>query len=292
MTTQANPGRLVLCPTPLGNLEDVTLRVLRCLRECDVIFAEDTRVSEALLRRYEIHKPMRSFHQRVEAQRLRELRSVLAAGKTVAVVTDAGMPGISDPGVELVRVARESGASVEVLPGPSALLGALVLSGFDVARFRFEGFPPRKPGARREHLQTLREESAAVVWYESPARVRQLLEDVDAVLGARRVFVLREYTKKFEQHVVGSAREVLAVLADPPRGEFAVVLEGAQPAEKASGAGESVAAAMRLLLKNGVRPTLAVAALVAATGLRKNELYALAQDIAAGLRGGTTATKR
>src|SRR5690242_10679278 len=147
------PGRLILCPTPLGNLEDVTYRVLRCLRECDVIFAEDTRVSLALLRHYDIKKAMRSFHERVESHRLRELASLLDAGKTVAVVTDAGMPGISDPGVELVRAARTCGAAVEVLPGPSALLGALVLSAFDVSRFRFDGFPPRKSSARRAYLE-------------------------------------------------------------------------------------------------------------------------------------------
>src|SRR5450432_2417852 len=191
------PGRLVLCPTPLGNLEDVTLRVLRCLRECDVVFAEDTRVSVTLLRHYEIDKPMRSFHEGVEAQRMRELARLLGDGKLVAVVTDAGMPGISDPGVDLVRAARESGAAVEVLPGPSALLGALVLSAFDVSRFRFDGFPPRKPGARRTYLESLRAERAVTVWYEAPTRVRDLLADVAAIFPERRVFALREYTKKF-----------------------------------------------------------------------------------------------
>src|SRR5262249_9321968 len=119
-------GRLVICPTPLGNLEDITLRVLRNLRECDIIFAEDTRVSEVLLHRYEIRKPLRSCHERVEAARTREATRSIEDGKVVAVVTDAGMPGISDPGVELVRAARAAGAAVEVLPGPSALLGALV----------------------------------------------------------------------------------------------------------------------------------------------------------------------
>src|SRR5579862_4587513 len=143
-------GRLIVCPTPLGNLEDVTLRVLRALRECDEIFAEDTRVSAVFLRAYDIQKPVRSFHERVAASRLTALRRLLAAGKTVAMVSDAGMPGISDPGVELVRAAREAGAAVDVLPGPSAVLGALVLSGFDCARFRFDGFAPRKAGERSE----------------------------------------------------------------------------------------------------------------------------------------------
>jgi 16S rRNA (cytidine1402-2'-O)-methyltransferase len=274
------PGRLVLCPTPLGNLEDVTLRVLRCLRECDVVFAEDTRVSVTLLRHYEIDKPMRSFHEGVEVQRLRELARLLADGKLVAVVTDAGMPGISDPGVDLVRAARESGAAVEVLPGPSALLGALVLSAFDVSRFRFDGFPPRKPGARRTYLESLRSERVVTVWYEAPTRVRDLLADVAAIFPERRVFALREYTKKFEEHLIGTASDVLAALADPPRGEFVVVFEGARElAQRRSETPKHVVDAMRSLIEGGVRPRLAVDALVAATGLPKNELYALAQSI-------------
>jgi 16S rRNA (cytidine1402-2'-O)-methyltransferase len=273
-------GRLVLCPTPLGNLEDVTLRVLRCLRECDVIFAEDTRVSETLLRHYDIKKPMRSFHERVEAQRLRELTKLLDQGKTVAVITDAGMPGISDPGVDLVRAARAADAAVDVLPGPSALLGALVLSGFDAARFRFDGFPPRKSSARRAYLDSLGTESAVTIWYEAPTRVRELLADVAALYPSRRVFALREYTKKFEEHLIGAAASVLASLPDPPRGEFVIVLDGAsEPAGRAE-LPAGVTDAMELLLANGVRPRLAVDALVAATGLRKNELYALSQSIA------------
>jgi len=269
----------VLCPTPLGNLEDVTLRVLRCLRECDVVFAEDTRISVTLLRHYEIDKPMRSFHERVEAQRLRELARLLAAGKSVAVVTDAGMPGISDPGVELVRAARESGAAIEVLPGPSALLGALVLSAFDVSRFRFDGFPPRKPAARRAYLESLRGETSVTAWYEAPTRVRTLLADVASMFPQRRIFALREYTKKFEEHLLGTASDVLAALPDPPRGEFVVVLDGAREVAR-SETPQGVADAMRTLIENGVRPRMAVDALVAATGLPKNELYALAQSIA------------
>jgi 16S rRNA (cytidine1402-2'-O)-methyltransferase len=258
------------------------LRVLRCLRECDVIFAEDTRVSEVLLRHFEVRKPVRSFHERVESKRLRELADLLASGKTVAVVTDAGMPGISDPGVELIRVARETSAAIEVLPGPSALLGALVLSGFDIGRFRFEGFPPRKASQRRTYLGTLRAELVAVVWYEAPSRVRELLGDIAAVLESRRVFVLREYTKKFEEQLIGTAADVLAGLGDPPRGEFVVVLEGASPADSESErVPDRVAAAMTLLLRNGVRPRLAVDALVTATGLHRNDLYALAQSLKA-----------
>jgi 16S rRNA (cytidine1402-2'-O)-methyltransferase len=278
--TGSGPGRLVLCPTPLGNLEDVTLRVLRELRECDAIFAEDTRVSLAFVRRYEIQTSMRSFHEAVASKRLRELADLLGAGKTVAVITDAGMPGISDPGSELVRAARAAGAVVEVLPGPSALLGALVLSGFDISNFRFEGFPPRKPGARRKHLESIRDGKAPTAWYEAPTRVRALLEDLAHVLGSRRIFVLREYTKRFEEQLIGTPAEVLARLDDPPRGEFVVVLEGAEEVLTSGAAGsDDVERALRLLLTGGVRTRLAVDAIVASSGLHKNVVYDLAQRL-------------
>jgi 16S rRNA (cytidine1402-2'-O)-methyltransferase len=273
-------GRLVLCPTPLGNLEDVTLRVLRVLRESDVIFAEDTRVTKTLLRHFDIGTPLRSFHQKAAASRLGELRRLLAAGKTVAMVSDAGMPGISDPGSELVRAARASDAAIEVLPGPSAVPAALVLSGFDVSTFRFDGFPPRKQGERRTYLARLEREPAALVWFEAPNRVGALLHDVADVLGERRVFVLREYTKKFEQHMYGTAREVLEQLATPPRGEFTLVLEGARIGPAAASA--DVEKALELLLARGLGAKDAAEALRLATGLSKNELYRLALKIRRG----------
>lgn len=266
-------GRLVLCPTPLGNLEDVTLRVLRVLRESDVIFAEDTRVTKTLLRHYDIGTPLRSFHQKAEASRLRELRGLLVEGKLVAMVSDAGMPGISDPGSELVREARNAGAAIEVLPGPSALPAALVLSGFDISGFRFDGFPPRKSGERRTYLATLERERAAVVWFEAPNRVAALLQDVAEVLGERRIFALREYTKKFEQHLYGTAREVRQQLGDPPRGEFTLVLEGARVGPAAVSA--DVVRSIELLRARGLGAKDAAQAVHLATGLPKNELYRL-----------------
>jgi 16S rRNA (cytidine1402-2'-O)-methyltransferase len=276
-STARSPGRLVLCPTPLGNLEDVTLRVLRLLRESDVIFAEDTRVTKTLLRHFDIGTPLRSFHQKAAASRLRELRGLLAEGKTVAMVSDAGMPGISDPGSELVREACSSGATIEVLPGPSALLAALVLSGFDISVFRFEGFPPRKKSERRTYLASLEREPAALVWFEAPKRVVALLQDVAEVLKERRVFVLREYTKKFEQHICGTAHEVLAQLDTPPRGEFTLVLEGARIGPAAASA--DVEKALELLLARGLGAKDAAEALRLATGLSKNELYRLALKV-------------
>src|SRR5260370_7715314 len=175
-------GRLILCPTPLGNLEDITTRALRCLRECDLVIAEDTRVPGGLLHYFGIKKPLRSLHERVQSQREREIRTALLAGKTVVVATDAGMPGISDPGAELVRLARDAGAAVEALPGPSAFVGALVLSGFDISRFRFDGFPPRKASALRSYLRSLRQTDHAIPWYEAPPRLIPLLDHIAAEL--------------------------------------------------------------------------------------------------------------
>jgi 16S rRNA (cytidine1402-2'-O)-methyltransferase len=270
-------GRLYLCATPLGNPEDITLRVVRVLRECDVIFAEDTRVSSVLLRAYDIDKPVRSFHEKVEARRLAELRKLLADGKTVAAVTDAGMPGISDPGVELVRTARSIGAAVEALPGPSALIGAVVLSGFDCSRFRFDGFVPRKAGARVKYLSGLATEPACTVVYESPGRVRELLDDIERVLGNRRVFALREYTKKFEQQALGTAAEVRAQIVWPTRGEFALAIEGAPDDEQSITVPTAVTEAIGSLVTSGAGVAVVARAMHAATGLPKNVLYALAQ---------------
>jgi len=268
-------GKLILCPTPLGNLEDITLRTLRVLRECDVIFAEDTRVSNKLLRHYDIRKPLRSFHERVETARIAELRALLAEGKAVAVVTDAGMPGISDPGSELVRAARESNAAIEVLPGPSAALAALVLSGFDVARFRFDGFPPRKSAERRRYLGGLQHEESPVVWFESARRVGELLRDVAAVLPQRRLFVLREYTKLFEQHLAGSAAELLRELKEQ-RGEFTIVLEGCERGQAPQVDVARINDAVALLRDAGLGARTISEVLRLATGLPKNELYRLA----------------
>ncbi|HLJ84648.1 MAG TPA: 16S rRNA (cytidine(1402)-2'-O)-methyltransferase [Candidatus Eremiobacteraceae bacterium] len=271
-------GRLVLCPTPLGNLEDITLRVLRTLRECDVIFAEDTRVSAVLLRAHNIDKPVQSFHERVAARRIDALRTLLAAGKTVAMVSDAGMPGISDPGIEMIRAARAAGAAIEVLPGPSAVPSAVVLSGFDASRFRFDGFPPRKPGPRAAYLAGLVREPACTVLYEAPVRMRALLDDIERELGDRRIFVLREYTKKFEQQVLGSAAEARAAISWPARGEFTVVIEGAPNDAPSAEISPAIRSAVRALLAGGASVSAVARALHGITSVSKRALYELAQE--------------
>jgi 16S rRNA (cytidine1402-2'-O)-methyltransferase len=275
----AAAGKLVVCPTPLGNLEDITLRVLRALRESDVIFAEDTRVTKNLLRHFDIGTPLRSFPEGAHEKRLRDLRTLLLEGKTVAMVSDAGMPGISDPGTELVRTARECGAAIEVLPGPSAVPPALVLSGFDVSSFRFDGFPPRKAGERKAYLAGLEHERSAVVWFEAPTRVAELLRDVSQALPHRRLFVVREYTKKFEQQICGTPDELLREIS-APRGEFTIVLEGSRAQRPA--AGIEVEKAIAFLRKRGVSAKDASEAMRLVTGLSKNELYRLALKVRRG----------
>jgi 16S rRNA (cytidine1402-2'-O)-methyltransferase len=187
------------------------------------------------------------------------------------------MPGISDPGTELVRMARECGASIDALPGPSAVPAALVLSGFDVSSFRFEGFPPRKAGERRSYLAEFEGEHSAVVWFEAPRRAIELLRDIAQVLPHRRIFVLREYTKKFEQHVLGTAEEVMREIDVPARGEFTLVLEGSRA--KRPAAGIAVEKAVAFLLEHGVSAKDASEALRLATGLSKNELYRAALKV-------------
>jgi 16S rRNA (cytidine1402-2'-O)-methyltransferase len=274
MNIHKRGGKLLICPTPLGNLQDITLRCLAALRSADVIIAEDTRVTKTLLRAYEIATPMRSFHERNAESRLRELRELLNEGKTVAVVSDAGMPGVSDPGSQFVRAARIAGLQVEVLPGPSVVPAALLLSGFDVSRFRFDGFAPRKAGERRLYFQGIESERAAVVLFEAPSRIEALLRTAAAALPNRRFFVLREYTKKFEEHMLGTARELLERLKTPARGEFTLVIEGSK--ETAPSTKGDITSAVDFLVRAGVSVKDATEAVRRASGAPRNEVYRLA----------------
>lgn len=218
---------LVFVPTPLGNLRDITLRALDVLRECTLVVAEDSRVARKLLGALALPgKEIWSYHEhnaKAAAPGILER----ARGELIAVVTDAGTPGISDPGSELVAGAREAGIAVEVLPGPSALVGAAVLSGFGLRRFVFEGFAPRAGAARRAALSRSLALGVPSVWYESPQRIRALLADIAAVDAAARVFLVREYTKRYEQQILGTAQQVAAQLEEPVRGEIALVIEPA-----------------------------------------------------------------
>ncbi len=218
---------LTFVPTPLGNLRDITLRALDTLRDCDLLVAEDTRVARRLLSALKLPaKPLRSYREQ-NAARVTEKIIDAAHTQHVAVVSDAGMPAISDPGAALIAAARRDGIAIEVLPGPSAVLSAAVLSGFDVREFAFSGFLPRKSGARRAAFEALAKNGGVTtVWFESPQRIRAALRDLDAVDPKRRCFVLREYTKMHEQQIAGTSSEVATALPEPVRGEIALVVEG------------------------------------------------------------------
>ncbi len=194
------PGTLYLVATPIGNLEDITLRALRVLRECDVVAAEDTRHSGRLLQHFGISKPMLSYFQFNEARRSEEILERLRRGEKIALVTDAGSPGISDPGVRVVAAALAAGLRVESVPGPCALVAALTASGLPTDEFHFVGFLPHKSGQRRRQLEALRMVPGTLVFYESPYRIVKLLEEVAVMYPMRKLVLARELTKKFEEY--------------------------------------------------------------------------------------------
>lgn len=222
-----NPGKLYLVPTPIGNLEDITLRALRVLREADLVLAEDTRTTGVLLKHYEIIKPLKSFHSYNEHKVVQELVERIGKGETMALVSDAGTPGISDPGYLIVREALNQQISVECLPGPTALIPAVVKSGFPCDSFIFEGFLPHKKG-KQSKIESLLEEKRTTIFYESPHRLVKSLEMMKLILGPeRKVSVSREISKVYEETVTGSVEEVLLhYTKNPPKGEIVIVVGG------------------------------------------------------------------
>ena len=261
---------LVVCPTPIGNLEDITLRVLSALREADVVACEDTRRTRTLLDRYGVSARLVSYHEHNEQQRASELVQRMQAGETVALVSDAGMPLVSDPGYVLVQACVAAGIGVEVLPGPSAALAALVASALPADRWRFAGFLPRKRG---ELTTLLGEAGGTLIAFESPRRVPATLALLAELDPERLVAVCRELTKMHEEVVRGTAAE-LAQRFDgaPPKGEVVLVIGPAT--EAAAGAGEPEGLAqLRALVDSGAKPRAAAAAVAELTGGSANELY-------------------
>lgn len=240
MTPQAKKtGVLYVVATPIGNLEDITLRALRVLKEVDLIAAEDTRHTRQLLHHFDIHKPLISYHDFNRRMREEGLLKDLREGKSIALVTDAGTPGISDPGEDLVRKAVQESIPLVPVPGPSALVAALSISGVPAGVFSFFGFLPAKAHARRAFLQSLQERRETMVFYESPRRVRGFLEDVREILGDRQAVVVRELTKLYEEIYRGTINEVLNGLGSMEvKGEVTVILEGRAPEKKRAGPDE------------------------------------------------------
>ena len=220
-------AKLYIVPTPIGNLEDITLRAIRILKEVDFILAEDTRTSAVLLKHLGIEKPLRSHHKFNEHATVQMVADAIEAGKDIALISDAGTPGISDPGFLLVRTCVERGIDVTTLPGATALIPALVQSGFPCDRFCFEGFLPQKKG-RKKRIEALAEEERTMIFYESPFRVVKCLEQLGEVLGMEReVAVSREITKMFEESVRGTLGEVAEHFRQhAPKGKFVIVVAG------------------------------------------------------------------
>ena len=272
-------GVLYLCATPIGNLEDITRRSLRILQEADLIAAEDTRHTRHLLSFYGIKRPLTSYHRHSREKKTDELIQLLQAGKSIALVTDAGSPGVSDPGEELVRRAVEAGIRVVAVPGPSALIAALTVSGFDTRRFVFEGFLPRSRGERIRRLEELAGEPRTIVCFEAPHRLLDTLEAMLQIWGERRVVVARELTKKFEDLVRGGLEQVLEHFRQHlPKGEITLVVEG-QPrklrGEVSSDPNDQMEALAEVaeMVRQGLTPREAIKRTAVSRGLVKRELY-------------------
>jgi 16S rRNA (cytidine1402-2'-O)-methyltransferase len=219
------PGTLYLVATPIGNLEDITLRALRVLRECDVVAAEDTRHSGQLLKHFAISKPMLSYFQFNEAKRSEEIIERLRRGEKVALVTDAGSPGISDPGERVVKAAIAAGLRVEAVAGPCALIAALTASGLPADEFHFVGFLPHKSGQRRNRLEALKDVAGTLIFYESPYRIEKILGELLAVYPEREVVLARELSKKFEEFLRGKPADLLELAKKRSlKGEFVVMV--------------------------------------------------------------------
>jgi 16S rRNA (cytidine1402-2'-O)-methyltransferase len=273
------PGVLYLVATPIGNLEDITLRALRVLRQADLIACEDTRQTRNLLDHYGISRPLVSYHEHNERRRAKELLARLESGASVALVSDAGTPLISDPGYRLVEAARAAGIAVVPVPGPSAVVAALTASGLPADAFYFAGFLPARRSERLRRLASLCKERATLVFYEAPHRILDTLADVEETFGPRRMVLARELTKIHEEFLRGTAAQIRQVLSERPsiRGEITLVVEGA-PSQTPTPAGEAeLLAAVLERQRQGLSRMEAIKAVARECGLPKRTLYQLVE---------------
>ncbi|MBE9177161.1 16S rRNA (cytidine(1402)-2'-O)-methyltransferase [Oculatella sp. LEGE 06141] len=279
MSTSA--GTLYVVATPIGNLEDITFRAVRVLQSVDVIAAEDTRHTGKLLQHFQIATHQVSYHDHNRFSRLPELVARLQQGQTIALVTDAGMPGISDPGYELVKACADEKIRVVPIPGASAVITALSAAGLPTDRFVFEGFLPTKGAERRDRLQTLESESRTMVFYEAPHRLRQTLQDLSTTMGAERAVVLaRELTKLHEEFWRGTLAEAIAYYAErQPQGEFTVIVEGASLTQPLLSE-QALKAELHELLRQGLSRSQASRQLAQQTTLPRRQIYQIALAIA------------
>lgn len=273
-------GKLYLCPTPIGNLSDITYRTLETLKSVDLIAAEDTRVSMKLLNHFDIKKPITSYYEHNKREKGDYLIKKLISGQNIAIITDAGMPGISDPGEDLVKQCVEHDISVEALPGACAFSTALVASGLSTGRFTFEGFLSVNKKSRREHLNSLKDEMRTMIFYEAPHKLIYTLNDFSEVFGENRKIVLaRELTKKYEEYyrtTIGEACEHYA--NHTPKGEFVIIIEGKDKEEVLNSQKLSMPAPDELIkhyIENGLKGKEISRLVAEQSGISKNEAYDL-----------------
>jgi 16S rRNA (cytidine1402-2'-O)-methyltransferase len=268
-------GKLYVVATPIGNLEDITYRALRTLREVDLIACEDTRQTRKLLEHYEIDKPTISYHDYNEQERARELVAKLQEGQSIAQVSDAGMPGISDPGYRVVKLAIEQGINVVPIPGASALVAALAASGLPTDAFEFRGFLPAKSGQRRTALESLRDVQQTIIFYEAPHRILETLHEIVEILGPqRKVVIARELTKIHEEFIRGTAAEVLKTLNSRElRGEITLLIGKAETAGHAPKKKDLPTRLQEIMESEQLDEKAAMKLLAKELGLSKSELY-------------------
>ena len=272
-------GKLYLCATPIGNLDDITYRVLETLKSVDLIAAEDTRNSIKLLNHFDIHVPMTSYHEFNKIDKAKYLVNQMLDGTNIALITDAGTPGISDPGEELVRFCYEAGIEVTSLPGPAACITALTLSGLNTRRFCFEAFLPADKKERAQILEELKEESRTIILYEAPHHLVRTLQELYSVLGNRRLTLCRELTKKFETVLPTTIEDALGMYEkEEPRGEYVLVIEGKsikqkKEEEKAAWQSMSIEEHMAYYEKEGMDEKSAMKQVAKDRGVSKRDIY-------------------
>ena len=274
-------GTLFICGTPIGNIEDITLRCLRTLKECDLIAAEDTRQSVKLLNHYDIKTPLTSYHEHNKAEKGPKLLARLLEGKNIALVTDAGMPGISDPGEDMIRLCHENGVPVTVVPGATAAVTALVLSGLSSRSYVFEGFLPSGKNARKQVLEGLKNQTATIILYEAPHHLKNTLKELADTLGSRPAACVKELTKRYENVNRLPLDELAAYYEqNEPKGEFVIVIEGREyrdieEEKQAEAAQMTIEQHFKMYIDKGMDEKSAMKAVAKDRGIGKREVYSI-----------------
>ncbi|MEE9238167.1 MAG: 16S rRNA (cytidine(1402)-2'-O)-methyltransferase [Thermodesulfobacteriota bacterium] len=273
-------SKLYIVSTPIGNLEDITLRALNILKQVDLIACEDTRTTRKLLSRYQIQKPLTSYHEHNEIEKAKELLSMLQEGHSIALVTDAGTPGVSDPGFRIVKLASENGVQIFSVPGPSAAIAALSISGLPTSGFTFLGFPPKQKKRLIEYLERIKDYPETLIFYESPRRVIKTLESMAEVFGERNASLGREITKMYEETLRGTLSEIVTTLKsrDNLKGEFTLVIEG-NSQDKGEFDSETIDDLLLYFKKEGVSLKDAVKQVAVDSGVSKSKIYRKALQI-------------